>query len=85
MPLGKNIRKFRENRNIFIVQLSKACGLNRTHLGEIELSRQLNPGIQTDKRISTFLNLTIDELFLGEGKQSDPQIMLRINNLSLLD
>lgn len=82
MTLGKNIKRFREEREISQTALAENAGISRVQLGQIERNIKTNPGIQTVKRIAEILDVNIDDLFLGEEPKTDMQTLRRFERLN---
>lgn len=62
--LGKNITKFREEKNITINELSEKTGINLKYLKRIENGEALNISLSKHLfKIENALNINLSELF----------------------
>ena len=60
--IGKNIRKFRQEKGISQDRLSKLADLSLNSVVNIELGGNLNPTIETLNKIANALDVRVDDL-----------------------
>ena len=60
--IAQNIKKYRKLRGITQIQLAKSAQLSPAGIGHIESGDIKNPTIDTAKKISDALAITIDQL-----------------------
>lgn len=60
--LIKNIKKYREQKNISQDKLSKLACVSLNTITKIEAGDTLNPTIKTVKKIADALNISLDKL-----------------------
>lgn len=69
MDIGERLRHIRQSKKITIYKLSKETGISQNHISGIELGKR-QPTIDTLKRLSLPLGITLAELFNEDGKVS---------------
>lgn len=60
--IGKNIKKFRQEKELSQDKLSKLADLSLNTVVKIELDESPNPTIETIQRIAKALNVSVDDL-----------------------
>jgi transcriptional regulator with XRE-family HTH domain len=60
--IGKNIKKFRQEKKLSQDKLSKLADLSLNTVVKIELDESPNPTIETIQRIAKALNVSVDDL-----------------------
>ena len=60
--IGKNIRKFRQDKGLSQDKLSKLADLSLNTVVKIELDESPNPTIETIQRIAKALEVSVDNL-----------------------
>jgi len=66
--LGRNIKRYRQFKELTQTELAAKVGLNKDTISKIELGKLKNPGLKHLTRISQELNVTLEELFMEEAK-----------------
>ena len=61
--IGKNIKKFRQEKELSQDKLSKLPDLSLNTVVKIELDESPNPTIETIQRIAKALSVSVDDLF----------------------
>ena len=61
MDIGGKIKRHREDRRLTQTELSKAIGISRSYLSDVENNRN-NPSIRTVENIAKKLGMTLCEL-----------------------
>lgn len=69
MDIGERLRDIRQSKGITIYKLSKETGISQNHISGIELGKR-QPTIDTLKRLTLPLGITLAELFNEDGKVS---------------
>lgn len=67
--LGKNIRRFRENKNIGVNELGRIVGVSPSYISAIEKGKKTNPSRETLDKIAEALEVSTDRL-TGEAVSS---------------
>lgn len=73
--LGKNIKKFRQLKELRQVDLAEMCDCSDSHIGQIENARGI-PSLDTVVKISNVLEVTVDQL-LKESYENPDMVYLR--------
>ncbi len=60
--IGKNIKKFRQEKELSQDKLSKLADLSLNTVVKIELDESPNPTIETIQRIAKALDVSVDDL-----------------------
>jgi len=60
--IGKNIKKFRQEKELSQDKLSKLADLSLNTVVKIELDESPNPTIETIQRIAKALSVSVDDL-----------------------
>lgn len=60
--IGKNIKRFRQNKGLSQDKLSKLADLSLNTVVKMELDESPNPTIETVKKIAKSLEVSVDEL-----------------------
>ncbi len=60
--IGKNIKKFRQDKELSQDKLSKLADLSLNTVVKIELDESPNPTIETIQRIAKALEVSVDDL-----------------------
>ena len=60
--IGKNIKKFRQDKGLSQDRLSKLADLSLNTVVKIELGESPNPTIETIQRIAKALDVSVDDL-----------------------
>ncbi len=60
--IGKNIKRFRQDRGLSQGKLSKLADLSLNTIVKIELDESPNPTIETIQRIAKALEVSVDDL-----------------------
>ena len=60
--IGKNIKKFRQDKGLSQDRLSKLADLSLNTVVKIELDESPNPTIETIQRIAKALEVSVDDL-----------------------
>ena len=60
--IGKNIKRFRQDKELSQDKLSKLADLSLNTVVKIELDESPNPTIETIQRIAKALEVSVDEL-----------------------
>ena len=60
--IGKNIKRFRQDKGLSQDKLSKLADLSLNTVVKIELDESPNPTIETVKKIAKSLGVSVDEL-----------------------
>lgn len=60
--IGKNIKRYRQDRGLSQDKLSKLADLSLNTVVKIELDESPNPTIETMQRIAKALEVSVDEL-----------------------
>lgn len=60
--IGKNIKKFRQDKELSQDKLSKLADLSLNTVVKIELDESPNPTIETIQRIAKALGVSVDDL-----------------------
>lgn len=60
--IGKNIKKLREQKGISQDRLSKLADISSNTIAKLELDESPNPTIDTLKKITSALNVKIEQL-----------------------
>jgi transcriptional regulator with XRE-family HTH domain len=60
--IGKNIKKFRQTKELSQDKLSKLADLSLNTVVKIELDKNPNPTIETIQRIAKALEVSVDDL-----------------------
>ncbi len=60
--IGKNIKKFRQDKGLSQDKLSKLADLSLNTVVKIELDESPNPTIETIQRIAKALDVSVDDL-----------------------
>lgn len=60
--IGKNIKKYRQEKELSQDKLSKLADLSLNTVVKIELDESPNPTIETIQKIAKALNVTVDDL-----------------------
>jgi len=60
--IGKNIKKFRQDKGLSQDKLSKIADLSLNTVVKIELDESPNPTIETIQRIAKALEVSVDDL-----------------------
>lgn len=60
--IGKNIKKFRQEKGLSQDKLSKLADLSLNTVVKIELDESPNPTIETIQRIAKALDVSVDDL-----------------------
>ena len=60
--IGKNIKKFRQDKGLSQDKLSKLADLSLNTVVKIELDKSPNPTIETIQRIAKALEVSVDDL-----------------------
>ncbi|MBI5004792.1 MAG: helix-turn-helix transcriptional regulator [Candidatus Lloydbacteria bacterium] len=60
--IGKNIKKFRQDKGLSQDKLSKLADLSLNTVVKIELDESPNPTIETIQRIAKALGVSVDDL-----------------------
>lgn len=60
--IGKNIKKFRQEKELSQDKLSKLAGLSLNTVVKIELDESPNPTIETIQKIAKALEVSVDDL-----------------------
>jgi len=60
--IGKNIKKYRQERELSQDKLSKLADLSLNTVVKIELDESPNPTIETIQKIAKALNVSVDDL-----------------------
>jgi len=60
--IGKNIKKFRQDKELSQDKLSKLADLSLNTVVKIELDESPNPTIETIQRIAKALDVSVDDL-----------------------
>ena len=60
--IGKNIKKFRQEKGLSQDKLSKRADLSLNTVVKIELDESPNPTIETIQRIAKALDVSVDDL-----------------------
>ena len=60
--IGKNIKKFRQDKGLSQDRLSKLADLSLNTVVKIELDESPNPTIETIQRIAKALGVSVDDL-----------------------
>ena len=60
--IGKNIKKFRQDKGLSQDKLSKLADLSLNTVVKIELDESPNPTIETIQRIAKALEVSVDDL-----------------------
>jgi transcriptional regulator with XRE-family HTH domain len=60
--IGKNIKKFRKEKNISQDRLSKLADVSLNLIAKLELENNQNPTIETLQKIAKALNTTVEDL-----------------------
>ena len=79
--VGENLRRLRTRRGLSLERLSRACGVSRAMLGQVELA-QSTPTIHVLWKISTALGVPFSALIAG-APEAQPAVM-RARNAKLL-
>lgn len=74
MNIGERLRYLRKSKKITIYKLSKDTGISQNHISGIELGKR-QPTIETLKRLSAPLGITLAELF-----NEDNDVMILTND-----
>ncbi|MDO9288702.1 MAG: helix-turn-helix transcriptional regulator [Thermodesulfovibrionales bacterium] len=61
---GKNIRSYREAKNLSQEQFADLCGLHRTYISHVECGKR-NVSIENIQKIAQALRVKISDLFIG--------------------
>jgi XRE family transcriptional regulator of biofilm formation len=72
--IGERVKKFRKQKKISLSELAERAGVAKSYLSSLERNLQKNPSIQFLEKISSALNVTINELLYdSEAKRElDP-------------
>ena len=62
---GERLRKFREKAHMSQLELSKASGISRVAIADIERGKTKEAKISTLRAIANALNLSVEEIFLS--------------------
>lgn len=73
--LGKNIKKFRQLKELRQVDLAEMCDCSDSHIGQIENARGI-PSLDTVVKISNVLEVTVDQL-LKESYENPEMVYLK--------
>jgi len=79
MTLGNNIRKYRKNINMTQIELAKKVRATQPNVYRWE-KNLVTPSIETLKKLSSALNISVDGLLFSEQDKKK----LRINDKELL-
>lgn len=63
--IGKNIKKFRQEKGISQDRLSKLADLSLNSIVNIESGNNINPTIETLNKIANALSVKLDDLLKG--------------------
>jgi Predicted transcriptional regulators len=66
--VGKNIKRFREDKHITQEELAEHLNVSRQAVSNWECGKT-EPDIETLHKIATFLDISVEELIYGEKKQ----------------
>lgn len=66
--LGKNIKRLREFKNMSQAELVRKAGVGKATINEIENGKRKSLNSNTINKISTALNVAVEELFIDENK-----------------
>jgi len=78
--LGKNVKYFRQNRQLSQAELAEKANISVTFLSNIERGNNY-PQVGTLCNIANSLNVNVWELFKGERTSDDQKVIVeRINN-----
>ncbi|MCL4536582.1 MAG: helix-turn-helix domain-containing protein [Nitrospirae bacterium] len=61
---GKNVRTYREAKNLSQEQLADLCGLHRTYISHVECGKR-NVSVENIQKIAQALRVKISDLFAG--------------------
>jgi len=61
---GKNVRYYRESKNLSQEHLAELCGLHRTYISHVECGRR-NVSLENITKIANALQIKIVDLFKG--------------------
>ncbi|MFA4828842.1 MAG: helix-turn-helix transcriptional regulator [Thermodesulfovibrionales bacterium] len=67
---GKNIRTYREAKNLSQEQLADLCGLHRTYISHVECGKR-NVSIENIEKIAQALRVKISDLFAGANAKKN--------------
>lgn len=80
MNIGERLKFLRKSKNITIYKLSKETGISQNHISGVENGKR-QPTIETLKRLSAPLGITLAELFNEDGETA----ILTKNERTLLE
>ena len=67
MDIGERLKNLRKSKNITIYKLSKETGISQNHISGVENGKR-QPTIETLRRLSAPLGITLSELFNEDGE-----------------
>ncbi len=82
--LRANISKFRKSRQIDFDDFANSLGISLKELELIESGKLSDLKIIVVKQTSEALDVSIDDLFLGNEPYSDVQILVRFGSLAVI-
>lgn len=68
-PIGREIRRLRQEKGLNITELAEKIGVSRSYLSQIELESVKSPTIDTAKKIANALGISVSELI----NEKEPQ------------
>lgn len=69
--VGEQIQRLRNERKMTLDDLSRAAGVSKSMLSEIERDKA-NPTIAVAWRLTNALGVSLDRLFAAQGREADP-------------
>ena len=67
---GKNVRTYREAKNLSQEKLADLCGLHRTYISHVECGKR-NVSIENIQKIAQALRIRISDLFAGANAKKN--------------
>ena len=69
--IGEKIQQLRKDKKMSISELAEKAGVAKSYLSSIERSLQTNPSIQFIEKVSTVLNVSVNELIREDSEKID--------------
>jgi XRE family transcriptional regulator, master regulator for biofilm formation len=69
--LGDRLKKLRKEKNMSLSELAERAGVAKSYLSSIERNIQTNPSIQLLEKISSVLNVSIDQLIKDVPEENE--------------
>lgn len=68
--LKDNLKKFRHQKNLGVNELSRITGINASYISAIERGLKANPGLEILEKLAGALDVSVSNLLVEEGKES---------------